>query len=382
MKKFLVVAMASMLVLGVGMANKKVEASKGGESVERITWEYAGELEAQKGFDKNIGTAGVLAGSYKDYLIVGGGANFPYDTVLNGGAKKHYSDVYVYKKDNNKLTLVEHTNLNHEIGYGASITTEKGIYYIGGSPDKEYADDIILLTVDKNQKLKVEKIGDLPFTFSDGIAAEKNGKLYIGLGKQNAKESNKLYEYDLKTLEIKELASIPGESVRNQSVAQILNGNLYVFSGGGSVAYTDGYQYNIEKNQWSKASSVKLDDKELSLLGANSVKLNNNEMMVIGGFNKEVYDDAVKNLGTLKDDELLAFRTKYFTADPYEFKWNKDVLIYNAQKDTWRSVGKVPFDAPCGEGLVLMDNNIYSINGEIKPGVRTNAIYAGTLLFD
>ncbi|MCS1382283.1 hypothetical protein NXZ75_08745 [Lysinibacillus sphaericus] len=114
MKKFLVVAMASMLVLGVGMANKKVEASRGGESVDRITWEYAGELKAQKGFDKNIGTAGVLAGSYKDYLIVGGGANFPYDTVLNGGAKKHYSDVYVYKKDNNKLTLVEHTNLNHE----------------------------------------------------------------------------------------------------------------------------------------------------------------------------------------------------------------------------------------------------------------------------
>ncbi|MFJ5789844.1 cyclically-permuted mutarotase family protein [Lysinibacillus sp. NPDC097162] len=379
MKKFLVAAMTSMLVLGVGIGSK-VEASKGGDSVERITWEHAGELEAQKGFEKNIGTAGVLSGSYKDYLIVGGGANFPYDTVLNGGAKQHYSDIYVYKKEKDQLTLVEHTNLNHEIGYGSSVTTEKGIYYIGGSPDKEYADDITLLTIDKNKKLKVEKVGDLPFTISDGIAAEKDGKLYIGLGKQNAKESNKLYEYDLKTSKTRELASIPGESVRNQSVAQILDGNLYVFSGGGSIAYTDGYKYNIEKNQWSKVSSVKVNGKEISLLGANSVKLNKNEMLVIGGFNKAVYDNAVKNLGSLKDEELLAFRTKYFTADPYEFNWNKDVLIYNAQKDTWRSVGKVPFDAPCGEGLVLMDKNIYSINGEIKPGVRTNAIYAGTLL--
>ncbi|MGE7839749.1 cyclically-permuted mutarotase family protein [Lysinibacillus sp. NPDC093712] len=379
MKKFWVAAMTSMLVLGVGIGSK-VEASKGGDSVERITWEHAGELEAQKGFEKNIGTAGVLSGSYKDYLIVGGGANFPYDTVLNGGAKQHYSDIYVYKKEKDQLTLVEHTNLNHEIGYGSSITTDKGIYYIGGSPDKEYADDITLLTIDKNKKLKVEKIGDLPFTISDGIAAEKDGKLYIGLGKQNAKESNKLYEYDLKTSKTRELASIPGESVRNQSVAQILDGNLYVFSGGGSIAYTDGYKYNIEKNQWTKVSSVKVNGKEISLLGANSVKLNKNEMLVIGGFNKAVYDNAVKNLGSLKDEELLAFRTKYFTADPYEFNWNKDVLIYNAQKDTWRSVGKVPFDAPCGEGLVLMDKNIYSINGEIKPGVRTNAIYAGTLL--
>ncbi len=48
MKKFLVVAMASMLVLGAGVANKKVEASRDGESVDRITWEYAGELEILK----------------------------------------------------------------------------------------------------------------------------------------------------------------------------------------------------------------------------------------------------------------------------------------------------------------------------------------------
>ncbi|WP_423800709.1 cyclically-permuted mutarotase family protein [Neobacillus sp. SAB-20_R2A] len=391
MKKFWIAAITSMLVIGgyIGTnanasENAKAEikdnASQNVKSVKRITWEHAGELEAQKGFEKNIGTAGVLSGSYKNYIIVGGGANFPYDTVLNGGAKEHYSDIYVYKNEDSGLTMIEHTNLDHKIGYGSSITTDKGVYYIGGSPDKEHADDILFLTIDKNKKLKVEKVGDLPFTISNGIAVEKDGKLYIGLGQQNGKDSNKLYEYDLKTSNTRELASIPGEPVRNQSVAQLLNGNLYVFSGGGSIAYTDGYKYNIQTNSWSKASSVKVDDKEISLLGANSVKLNNDEMLVIGGFNKEVYDDAVKNLNTLQGEELAAFRTNYFTADPYEFNWNKHVLIYNAKNDSWRSVGKVPFDAPCGEGLVLMDNQIFSINGEIKPGVRTNAIYSGTIL--
>ncbi|MEO4053042.1 cyclically-permuted mutarotase family protein [Solibacillus sp. CAU 1738] len=379
MRKIWVAAVASVLVLSGNIAGK-ANASEGENSVGKILWEHAGELEAQKGFEKNIGTAGVLSGSYKDYVIVGGGANFPYETVLNGGAKKHYSDIYVLKNDKNKLKMVEHTNLDHEIGYGSSVTTEKGVYYIGGSPEKDYADDITLLTVDKNEKLKVKKIGDLPFTINDGIAAEQDGKLYIGLGKQNGKDSNKLYEYDLKTLKTKELAPIPGESVRNQSVAQILNGDLYVFSGGGSIAYTDGYKYNIKTNKWSKVSSVKLGNKEISLLGANSVKLNKDEMLVIGGFNKGIYDNAVKNLGSLQGEELAAFRTKYFTADPYEFNWNKDMLIYNAKKDTWRSIGKVPFDAPCGEGLVLMGKNIYSINGEIKPGVRTNAIYSGTIV--
>ncbi|MGM9931832.1 cyclically-permuted mutarotase family protein [Pradoshia sp.] len=383
MKKFLVAVMAMMLML-VGLNEMKIDessASGKAKSVKKIAWEHAGELEAQTGFEKNIGTAGMLSGSYKDYVITGGGANFPYESVLNGGVKQHYSDIYVLKKEKDKLTMVQHTNLDYEIGYGSSITTNEGVYYIGGSPDQERANDITLFTIDKNKKLKVKKIGDLPFTISDGIAVEKNGKLYIGLGKQNGTGSNKLYEYDVKTSKTKELAPMPGESVRNQSVAQLLNGDLYVFSGGGSVAYTDGYKYNIKTNSWSKVSSVTVGDKQLSLLGANSVKLNNDEMMVIGGFNKEVYDDATKNLTTLQGEELQVFREAYFTADPYEFNWNKDILIYNAKKNTWRSVGKVPFDAPCGEGLVLMGNMIYSINGEIKPGVRTNAIYSGTIAY-
>lgn len=381
MKKLLVAVVLLMLVLG-GNVGFKTSASEKTKSVERITWEHAGEIEAQKGFEKNIGAAGMLSGSFKNYLITGGGGNFPYETVLNGGVRKHYSDVYVLKKEKNQLTLVEHTNLDHEIGYGTSITTDEGIYYIGGSPEEEHADDIKLLTIDKNEKLKVRKIGDLPFTISDGIAVKKNGKLYIGLGKQNGKDSNKLYEYDIKTSTTKELASIPGESVRNQSVAQLLNGDLYVFSGGGSIAYTDGYKYDIETNTWSKVSSVTIGEKEISLLGANSVKINKDEMMVIGGFNKEIYDHAVKNLNTLQGEELAAFRTQYFNADPYEFNWNKEILIYNAKKDTWRSIGKVPFDAPCGAGLVLMGKNIYSVNGEIKPGVRTNAIYSGTIFYN
>ena len=383
MKKLLVAVMVMMLVF-VGFNAVQLNGSSASgkaKSVKNITWEHAGELEAQTGFEKNIGAAGMLSGSYKDYVIAGGGANFPYESVLNGGVKKHYSDIYVLKKIKDKLTMVQHTNLDFEIGYGSSITTDEGVYYIGGSPDQEHADDITLLTIDKKKKLNVKKIGDLPFTISDGIAVENNGKLYIGLGKQNGESSNKLFEYDIKTSKTKELASIPGESVRNQSVAQLLNGNLYVFSGGGSVAYTDGYKYNIKNNSWSKVSSVTTGDKQISLLGANSVKLNNDEMMVIGGFNKEVYDYATENLTTLQGEELAAFRTEYFTADPYEFNWNKDILIYNAKKDTWRSVGKVPFDAPCGEGLVLMGNNIYSINGEIKPGVRTNVIYSGTIFY-
>ena len=116
------------------------------------------------------------------------------------------------------------------------------------------------------------------------------------------------------------------------------------------------------------------------MLGAVSVKLNETEMLVIGGFNKAIYDNAVYNLGTLQGTALAGFRQGYFGADPYEFNWNSNILIYNCESNTWKTIGEVPFDAPCGEGLILIGNKIYSINGEIKPGIRTDKMYVGTIL--
>lgn len=376
MKKFVFAAILSALVLG-GCTSTGVKTS----GLERkVTWEHAGDLPAQKGFEKNIGTAGVLSGVLNEkYVVVGGGANFPYDSVLNGGAKKLYSDVYLLQENNGKLEVKEHINLDNEIGYGASVTTEEGVYYIGGGATIEADNDILFLNM-KNEKLSVKKIGDLPFTLQNATAVEKDGKLYVITGKQDGKATNKMYEYDIKTGETKELASVPGAATRTQAVSQILDGKLYVFSGGDSIAYTDGYKYDFVTNEWEPAASVELNGKKISLLGASSIKLNEKEMMVIGGFNKEIYDNAVANLGSLKGEELAKFKVEYFGADPAEFNWNKEILIYNSDSNSWKSIGQIPFDAPCGEGLVLIGNKVFSINGEIKPGVRTNRMYSGTII--
>ena len=346
----------------------------------KILWEVGGRLPAQTGMDKNIGTAGLLYGSLANkYIVVGGGANFPEESVLNGGDKKTYSDVYMLEDKNGVLEVIEHINLENEIGYGASVTTEDGIYYIGGSSNPE-ADDAILFITLKDNKLNVEKIGDLSFTLQNGVAVYKDNKLYIITGKQGGKGSNKVYEYDLASKESKELAPVPNEESRTQAVAQLLNGNIYVFSGGDSIAYTDGYKYNFDNNTWEQVSDVELNNEGISLLGAVSVKLNETEMLVIGGFNKAIYDNAVYNLGTLQGTALAGFRQGYFGADPYEFNWNSNILIYNSESDTWKTIGEVPFDAPCGEGLILIGNKIYSINGEIKPGIRTDKMYVGTII--
>lgn len=60
-----------------GCGNKPTEGSNKNKEITSIKWTVDGELEAQKGQNKNIGTAGLLYGKTKDYIVVGGGANFP-----------------------------------------------------------------------------------------------------------------------------------------------------------------------------------------------------------------------------------------------------------------------------------------------------------------
>ncbi len=347
-------------------------------SPDNILWKYAGDLSPALGTTQNIGVAGVLSGESNGYVIAGGGANFPQGGPLVGGPKKTYPDVYVFKVNGDKLDEVDHAKMPFEVGYGASASDGKGIYYVGGSTSADGAKQISYLSAGNNGKLQIEKTGSLPFTFQNGAAAVYQGKLYVGVGKQDGKLSQKFYSFDLKTKQVTQLADFPG-AAREQVVYKVLGDKLFVFSGGSSIAYTDGYAYDFASNSWSKMADVSLGRKGISLLGANSVKLNNHEMLVIGGFNKEVYDNAVANLGSLKDEALKTFKAGYFGADPEDFHWNKEILIYDASTNTWRTVGQVPFYAPCGEGLVLSGNRLISINGEIKPGVRSPRMYMGYL---
>ncbi|MDU2665614.1 MAG: cyclically-permuted mutarotase family protein, partial [Clostridium perfringens] len=96
------VLLALPLVLA-GCGNKPTEGSNKNKEITSIKWTVDGELEAQKGQNKNIGTAGLLYGKTKDYIVVGGGANFPEEPVAKGGAKKLYPDIYVLKNENGSL---------------------------------------------------------------------------------------------------------------------------------------------------------------------------------------------------------------------------------------------------------------------------------------
>ena len=334
-----------------------------------------GTLSPAEGQKENIGVAGLVQGTFGDCIIVGGGANFPAGGPLTGGAKVTYPDVYVLRATTAGLTETDHAQMPYPVGYGVSVTTPDGVLYFGGSTDESGARAVTRLTA-PNGKLHTETLPALPFALQNGVAAYDKDTVYLGGGKQDGVLSKKFYTYDIKTGTLTSLPDFPGEA-REQSVAEFLGGRFCVFSGGANVAYTDGYAYDPKAQTWTSVAGPNVNGTPVSLLGARAVRLNADEMLVVGGFNREIYDWAVSNLNTLQGEEKDAFRAHYFTMPPEDYHWNREILVYSAKADAWRSVGQLPFPAPCGEALVIARGALFSISGEVKPGVRSPRLYRG-----
>lgn len=383
-KRWWLMSLTALTLLLVGCQNQAIDSSQEANAeiegdAPAIRWTLDGRVEPQEGQNENIGTAGLMYGESNGYLIVGGGANFPDGSPAENGEKAFYPDVYSYQNVDGHLKPVAHNTLDFDLAYGMSVTSDEGIYYIGGSPDDAYAKRISLITADSDGNVSAETVMDLPFAIQDGVAFKDDNTLYFGLGAQDGEASNKFYAVNLETKKIEEKADLPGDTPRKQAVYEYLDGKFYIFSGGDQEAYTDGYAYDPTTDEWTAVADVAIDGENISLLGGQSVKLDDDEMLVIGGFNKAIYDEANKQMGELEGDELQAYKDDYFNRDPKAFNWNTKILIYNAKDNSWRAMGEIPFDAPCGQALLLDDDNIFSINGEVKPGTRTNRIYSGKI---
>lgn len=338
-----------------------------------VEWEKIGEVLAQKGYDENIGTAGHLQGVLDGKLVVGGGANFPNGSVVDGGKKVTHRDLYLMEEENGNLKVIEQIQLEYPVAYGSSTSSEDAIYYLGGCPEEEHSAGITKVYLDGG-KLAYEKIGNLPMSLENAVSEYIDGKIYFGVGNLGGNNSTEFYRYDLETGNVEELAKFPGEA-RNQCVSCAFGNKIAVFGGGSNVAYTDGYMYDIENNVWEELSEIALDGETISVLGAGSVKLSDDEFMVIGGFNKDLWKEAVHKLSTLQGEEKQAYRVEYFGQKPESCNWNKEMLVYNAKDNQWKSLGQISFDAPCGNALLKSGNRVYSIMGEIKPGMRTPFVH-------
>ncbi|EAW6536933.1 YjhT family mutarotase, partial [Salmonella enterica] len=65
----------------------------------------------------------------------------------------------------------------------------------------------------------------------------------------------------------------------------------------------------------------------------------------------------------------------YFNKPSKDYFFNKIVFIYNAKENTWENAGELPGAGTAGSSSAMENNSLTLINGELKPGLRTDVIY-------
>lgn len=219
---------------------------------------------------------------------------------------------------------------------------------------------------------------DIPEPLKNGTGAiDNNGVIYVGLGTAGTS----WYKIDLKKQHKgwERIKSFPG-GAREQSVSVFLNDELYVFGGVGKKnsesplqVYSDVYKYSPVKNTWQKVDTIS----PVGLTGHTGVKLNETMVLITGGVNEHIFDKYFIDIAAAAADESEKNKViyNYFNKPAKDYFFNKIVFIYNAKENTWENAGELPGAGTAGSSSVMENNSLMLINGELKPGLRTDVIY-------
>lgn len=344
-------------------------------------------LPVNEKLGKQPGVAGPFSGFINGELIVAGGANFPDSMPWQGGKKAYWNDIYIMhinKRGKSSWVNNGEYKLKENIAYGASVEMKEGIVCIGGENEHGISKKVFLLHGnDMNKKIVSKDLPELPMPLTNLSAVGIASNIYVAGGENGTNVSNRLFKLNIHQPAKGwiELATIPIEV----SHAVFVEGDrdlvsyLYLIGGrkknisGISQFYSSVFEYDIEKNSWTKKNDLPYPVSAGIGIGGRT-----NQIYFIGGdkgetFNKvetllariAVERDEVKRQQLLKEKDQLQIDHQGFS---------KEILAYNVYKDEWRTVGQLPFDSPVTTIAVKGDHRYYIPSGEIRAGIRTSQI--------
>lgn len=295
------------------------------------------------------GLASMICEVIDDRVVLIGGTNFE-KSLPPDGTKTIHNEKYLF---DTKFNLISRAEGIIKAENGITIKANNCIYYI--LSNKIYKIYIL------NDELIEEELLLIDDDIPSGFGAFLGDRIIFGY--------KKVYELKLDDLTLTRKKDFIAE-VRSQSVFAYYNRHIYVLSGASNIAHLDAYKYSVDNDDW-----VKLKNTPVSFVGSSSLLLED-KLLIMGGFNKEIYDEAVKNLSD------LGYKRKYFEKDRFEFNWNSNIYLYDFSKDAYEVIGEDKMSATCGSKLLQIDDRIYLVNGEIKPGFRNPYVLVGKVNYE
>ncbi|MBQ9653075.1 MAG: hypothetical protein IJV32_02500 [Bacteroidales bacterium] len=299
------------------------------------------------------GVSAPFCGVIGETLVVAGGANFPGKSLLEGGAKRVYADIWAFSDGRWSHAGV----LPDSTAYGATFQVPGGLVFAGGNICGSTTDKVYKVSLSDGNAI-VTPLPALPVPMEQCGWSSNEGILFLA-GREGVfccREGEYVW---------KKLADIPEPLL--QPVAFASGGKLFLWGGFNPqtlLAPPDGHCLNLETLGWESAPAVPDGG---TFVGATGATLPDGRLAVVGGVNRAIFERALRN--TPED------RIPYLSKEPAEYKFRSEVFVFGSQKLEWSSLGTCPETALAGPGVAASpDGGLFVAGGELKPGVRSPMI--------
>ncbi|PID63768.1 MAG: N-acetylneuraminic acid mutarotase, partial [Gammaproteobacteria bacterium] len=175
------------------------------------------------------------------------------------------------------------------------------------------------------------------------------------------------------------LPDFPGGE-RGQPVVASVGGKLFVFGGlqknadGVLQIINDVHVYDPESKTWKKCKTRA----PFSMVGT-SAFVRHGKIYFVGGVNLEIFNGYFQDYTAAGDDQAKkdAVMAAYFDKPAKDYFFNQYLFSYEPKTHQWQNEGLMPFAGRAGAAVSLFNDRVIVANGEIKPGLRTDAVESG-----
>ena len=357
-----------------------------------IKWKKLGALPGshlQQTLTAHPGLAGPVTGITGNFLVVGGGSNFPGGLPWQGGTKTYYDTLYVYALHPTDHTTAGKTgdsavltdiaaHLPYAAGYPACVSLPEGIVIAGGENKQGPLRNVSLITLSPaKDSITIRALPDLPEASSGAMITAIGTTLYFAGGNTaNGKTSSRFLSLDLKDTSggWQQLPDLPQPTSFGVLYADPDANTLYLAGGrkanpqARTSFFASLFSFSVQTQSWHKKA-----DLPYSVSAATGVR-SQNKLLLFGGDQGETFhktEDLLLKIAAAKDnnEKELFIRQKNKLQQQHP-GFTHQILAYDIDRDSWDLAGELPFASQVTTTAISWGNKVIIPCGEIRAGVR------------
>lgn len=304
------------------------------------------------------GVSAPFCGTIQDTLVVAGGANFPDKSLLEGGAKRVYADIWA--KSPSSRQWIHAGVLPDSTAYGATFPVDNALILAGGNVCGQTTDKVYELRLHYG-KAVLRALPQLPVPMEQcGWTRDRNSLFLVG-----GVGTTGVYACTIGDYRWEKIADLPEPLV--QPVVFASDGKLFVWGGFNpeTLAVSD-KGLCLKAGSWQEAPGIPDGG---TFVGSTGTTMRDGRLAVVGGVNRAIFARALHN--TPED------RIPYLSKEPAEYQFRQEVFAFDPLTETWSLLATDPSCALAGPGIAVHGpRSLYVAGGELKPGVRSPKIFS------